>query len=70
MIFNDYLDESGVLWHQAYSDLSKELGIMNQTRYTDHITRNDTALILIRTYRDQQYMNDGSHYVLDRVQAL
>jgi hypothetical protein len=57
MILNNYLDESSSVWYSEYARLSSILGIMRQERYSDNITRNDTALILVRTYRDQLYDN-------------
>ena len=70
MILKSYLDETrseSKKWYSEYNKVATELGIINRGAGSEHISRNNTALMLFRAYKQQVFewrLIDYYSYVL------
>ena len=70
MILKSYLDESQTkskTWYNEYNKVAIELWIINRGAGSEHISRNNTALMLFRAYKQQVFdwrLIDYYSYVL------
>ena len=70
MILKSYLDETqstSKAWYSEYNKVSTELGIINHGAGSEHISRNNVALMLFRAYKQQVFewrLIDYYSYVL------
>ena len=58
MILKSYLDESkseNKTWYSEYNKVATELGIINRGAWAEKISRNNTALMLFRAYKQQVF---------------
>ena len=70
MILKSYLDETrseSKKWYSEYNKVATEFGIINRGAGSEHISRNNTALMLFRAYKQQVFewrLIDYYSYVL------
>ena len=70
MILKSYLDETrseNKTWYSEYNSVATALGIINRGAGSEHISRNNTALMLFRAYKQQVFewrLIDYYSYVL------
>ncbi len=70
MILKSYLDESkseNKTWYSEYNKVATELGIIHRGAWVEKISRNNTALMLFRAYKQQVFewrLIDYYSYVL------